>query len=63
MKAISSGSTLINEPKRLIGFVVGVCAENRFDRFRLLRPHLEEKRSLKAVARDAGIRYRMLSAG
>jgi putative transposase len=29
-----------------------------FDRFRLLQPHLEGKRSLKAVARDAGIRYR-----
>jgi putative transposase len=28
------------------------------DRFRLLQPHLEEKRPLKAVARDAGIRYR-----
>jgi hypothetical protein len=25
------------------------------DRFRLLQPHLEEKRLLKAVARDAGI--------
>ena len=28
------------------------------DRFRLLQPHLEEKRLLKAVARDAGIGYR-----
>jgi putative transposase len=28
------------------------------DRFRLLQPHLEEKRPLKAVARDAGIGYR-----
>ena len=28
------------------------------DRFRLLQPHLEEKRPLKAVARDAGIEYR-----
>jgi putative transposase len=28
------------------------------DRFRLLQPHLEEERPLKAVARDAGIRYR-----
>jgi hypothetical protein len=25
------------------------------DRFRLLRPHLEEKRPLKAVARDEGM--------
>jgi transposase-like protein len=28
------------------------------DRFRLLQPHLEEKRSLKAIARDGGIGYR-----
>jgi len=28
------------------------------DRFRLLQPHLEEKRPLKAIARDAGIGYR-----
>jgi hypothetical protein len=28
------------------------------DRFRLLQPHLEEKRPLKAVARDPGIGYR-----
>jgi putative transposase len=28
------------------------------DRFRLLQPHLEAKRLLKAVARDAGIGYR-----
>jgi putative transposase len=28
------------------------------DRFRLLQPHLEEQRLLKAVARDAGIGYR-----
>jgi putative transposase len=28
------------------------------DRFRLLQPHLEEERPLKAVARDAGIGYR-----
>jgi creatinine amidohydrolase/Fe(II)-dependent formamide hydrolase-like protein len=28
------------------------------DRFRLLQPHLEEQRLLKAVARDAGIEYR-----
>jgi putative transposase len=28
------------------------------DRFRLLQPHLEEQRLLKAVAREAGIGYR-----
>jgi putative transposase len=28
------------------------------DRFRLLQPHLEERRLLKAVARAAGIGYR-----
>jgi putative transposase len=28
------------------------------DRFRLLQPHLEEQRLLKAVVRDAGIGYR-----
>jgi putative transposase len=28
------------------------------DRFRLLQPHLEEQRLLRAVARDAGIGYR-----
>ena len=29
-----------------------------FDRFRILQSHLEEKRLLKVVARDAGIGYR-----
>jgi putative transposase len=28
------------------------------DRFRLLRPHFEDKRRLKAVAQEAGIGYR-----
>jgi putative transposase len=28
------------------------------DRFRLLQPHLEEQRLLKAVTQDAGIAYR-----
>jgi hypothetical protein len=28
------------------------------DRFRLLQPHLEEKRPLRMVARDSGIGYR-----
>ena len=33
------------------------------DRFRLLQPHLEEQRLLKAVAREGGIGYRTAQRG